>query len=425
MRFLLCLSFVLVTFSCFGETTRTWTSSQGSTIEASLEEASNHQVTLLTTSGKKITLAISELAEQDQQFIKNIAKEKAGTEISGIPAVPGKISQAIQCADSDWTYHVYLPKEFHMAREWPVGFIMSASGGKGGKLLTRYIPGADHFGCILIGSVESKNKFNKSQAAVEAMAADVYQRFPVAKKSAFASGMSGGSRMAYLLSEQNDNIVAVLACGSGHGVYPDGDSYREASLRADTYVYSLIGTNCFNRTGAHESHNGFQKDCRLRFFPGKHAWAKEPLITQGMARVLGQQFLTGDTLAEHRGEYLTRLEKLALSLEDSAPWESHYLASFGSKFKEEATSTRLTEKASQLGSNPRVLLAQQAENDIKKLRDTFYSKFTYVSGDTEDLPKRTQLGNQLAAKYTDLPHGEILKLLGEKSGAPKKKKKKK
>ena len=113
---------------------------------------------------------------------------------------------------------------------------MSAGGGKAGKPLKRYIPAAEQFGIILISSVESKNNFNKSQAAAEAMAVDVYKRFPVEEEFAFATWSSGGGRMSYLLSECDSNVVGILPCGAGEHVYPDGEPARIAKLRSGTYV---------------------------------------------------------------------------------------------------------------------------------------------------------------------------------------------
>lgn len=45
--------------------------------------------------------------------------------------------------------------------------------------MKRFIKGAESVGCILVGSVESKNKFDRAQEEMEAMADDVYERFLV------------------------------------------------------------------------------------------------------------------------------------------------------------------------------------------------------------------------------------------------------
>ncbi len=416
------LIFLLLAGICYAEPAlRTWTSSVGSTIEATLLKLEGGKVTLQLTTGKELTIPLTSLAETDQALVKEQMAPPVSTSIKGIDAKPGTTSNAIKCADSEWSYHVYLPPSFNTGREWPVLFIMSAGGGKGGNPIRRYIPVADQFDCILVCSVESKNGFDRSQAAVEAMAEDVYERFPVADKFAFATGMSGGGRMSYLLSECNKNVVGILPCGAGDGVYPDGESFRSAKLRSGTYIYSLVGTNCFNRTGVYESHQEFDEKCRLRFFPGGHAWAKEPLILEGMARVIGEELKENSTLAAYQDEYLIALEKLVLSIEDQTPWESEYLASFGASVNRSATAKRLAQKAKTLQSDPRVIAAKKAEQDIQKLCAAFYEEYDYFSGDTEDLPARSKMGAKLAANYSDTPYAEILTKLGEKSPAPGKK----
>lgn len=123
-----------------------------------------------------------------------------------------------------------------------------------------------------------------------AMVKDVYARVPVLPKVAISSGMSGGSRMAYLMAETDSNVNGILACGSGAGVYvgEDAGSFRQAKLRKGTAICSLIGTNDFNRTEAVSSHSGFAKDDPLLWFKGRHDWANEALVREGLALTYGR-----------------------------------------------------------------------------------------------------------------------------------------
>lgn len=306
---------VLVPGAGAEEEMRTWTSAVGSTIEARLVEASGRSVKLRTEDDRMLTLRLDQLSEADREYITERPEEKGPTEVRGIDARPGVISGPITCEnDGDWSYHLYLPEAFHTGRNWPVWFVMSPGGGSGGGALKRYREGAERFGCILAVSVESKNGFEESDEAVEAMAADVPARLPIEDGLLFTSGFSGGSRMAFLLGERNRDVCGVLACGSGGGIYLSENDFRESQLRRSTYVYSLMGTNCFNRTESFESHQAYDDDCRLRFFPGGHAWAQSPLIAQGMGRVLGEALkrASGDEIAEKyeriaHGEIIRRL----------------------------------------------------------------------------------------------------------------------
>ncbi len=292
---------------------------------------------------------------------------------------------------------------------------MSASGGKKSNPLKRYIEGAELLGCVLALSVESKNKFADSDLAMEAMAADVYQRLPIEPGLAFASGMSGGSRMAYLLAERNKNVDGVLACGSGNGVYLKESDFRDAKLRKSTYVYSLIGTNCFNRTEALDSHLEFPDDYRLRFFPGKHTWAQASLITEGMARVLGHALKDPDNRKwqSFRDDYLAAMLPHVQALQESEPWEAYYWAMFLNDFEGSMKSSyQFHDIAETLAKDPRVKTALKAEEAILEFASDFY-KGVFYKDDKKPNPERKEAAEKLAEEFSDIPHGEIIKLLGD------------
>lgn len=408
---------VLLILSCVAfchAESRTWTSKAGTNIEAELVKRMEDRVALLTDKGRKLVVKVADLSKEDQLFLDDLLIQEAGTKIDGVDAEPGVISPSIKCADSKWTYHVYLPKKFHMGRKWPVWFIMSPGGGKGGAMMKRYIKGAEAAGCILVGSVESKNNFDRSQEAMEAMADDAYDRLPLEPKFAFASGFSGGGRASFLLAETNKNLAGVLACGAGSGVYPDAEAFRPARLRKKTYVYSLIGTNCFNRTGSYKTHTELNKNCRLRFFPGNHDWANAELLEQGMMYVVGRAIHSSSSFDFHKKLYLPSLQDLVENLKGEAPWESYHLADLGAQLDERFDKGYFGKIAAKLAKNPKVELALQAEKDIEKLCSMFYEKYTYHSGDRDDKPKRTEKGEELAAPYAEIPHGKLLKGLGQK-----------
>ena len=420
MPILFCL-LALLTTSIASET-RTWTSRMGSTIEARLISIQADKLELEMENGRQLKIKTSDLSEADQAQLPEILVEFYGQEIPGIDAQPGKISPAISCQNAEWTYHAYLPTSFHLGKKWPVWFIMSAGGGKGGQALNRYIRGAESLQAILIIPVESKNGFYTSPQVCNETAEDVYDRFPVAKRFAFSSGMSGGSRNAYLLSERNRNISGVLACGSGDGVYHEDQSFKRCKLRSDVYVYSLMGATCFNRTGAYECHARFPDHFRLRYFPGKHVWAGAELIEEGMARVMAAALLEHESLSVYQDNYLLALSKLAQSKEESAPWEAAYLYKFGLEFDHPTYNSSFNKALSQLSKDPKVQLAQEAEEDMLQLAKEFYLKHNYFNGDGDPLPARLKLAEKLATPYEDIPHGETLIEMGKPAPSSKSKK---
>lgn len=412
----------VVTFGAAeGDASRTWTSTVGTTLEAELVEAKGERVVLRGADGAERTVRLAQLSEADRRYVAEFveARDRGEPRIPGLDAEPGSISGPIRCAeDSEWSYYLYLPEDFHDGRLWPVWFVMSPGGGKGGGALRRYVEGAERWGCVLALSVESKNHFADSDLAIEAMVEDVYERVPVAEDLAFASGMSGGSRMAYWLAEVDRDIAGVLACGSGKGIYlkADSDRYREAELRGSTYVYSLIGTNCFNRTGAFQSHDTFPDDYRLRFFPGGHAWAGAGLIAEGMGRVLGaglERYRDGDARLM-REQFARAAWEWTSANVASRPWEAHYWADYLEDFpgpgEIQADAMRL---ARDLKDAPKVRAARRAERDIRRFAEEYFDVFYKV--DKKANPDRRREADRLADRYPGIPHGELLRRLGDSS----------
>jgi len=396
---------------------RTWTSHVGTKLEATLVREAGDSVVLRRPDGSELTVQLEHLSRTDRDYVEEATEVRGETRVAGLDAEPGKISEKISCADEPrWHYYLYLPKDFHDARKWPVWFIMAPGGGNNPGPMQRYIDGAERLGCILAFSVESKNGFADSDVAIHAMVEDVYDRLPAAEDLAFSSGMSGGSRMAYLLAEQERNIAGVLACGSGSGVYIKDDEFREAKLRGSTYVYSLMGTNCFNRTGAFQSHDEFPDEYRLRFFPGKHDWADADLIEEGMARVLGAGLANydGDDAEKMRSDYAKTMWDWTLAMVGKRPWEAHYWATFLSEFPgPRSIQGDAGTLADQLENNPKVELARDAEEAILDFADDYFH--VYYKEDQKPNPDRKEDAEELAEKFKGVPHAEILRRLGDPS----------
>ena len=404
---------------------RTWKSSAGTEIEAKLISFEDGQVTLEKKDGKQLVVKPSQLSEADQEFLDAMAdadepEEEPATGVDGIDAEPGSVSGKIECiTDPKWSFHLYLPKDFDASRKWPVCFVMDPGGGSPGTL-DRYIPAADQLGIILAVSVESKNDFPDSDLAMMAMAVDVYARLPVIGELAIASGMSGGSRMAYLLAEMDENVSGVLACGSGGGVYIKEKDFRPAKLRRDTVICSLIGTNDFNRCEAVESHQGYDKSARLIWFVGNHDWAGPDLITDGMAEVYGKMLMNSkskDLDALREGFSKTQLA-WAKGQQEKDPWVTYHWAEFLTDFpgdaavqKEAATLTATLSKA------PEVVQAIAAEKAIRDFANKYFADADSKTDSQEDASRDKEALKQ-RAKFEGLPQAEILDRMGKPSPPP-------
>jgi dienelactone hydrolase len=256
---------------------RTWATVDGHTAEARLVRQGSGQVILQNKDGQFFTVPVKNLAAKDRMFLiseqyKEFEKQPEPAKDYEFPG--GKISGPIKCKkDEKWTYYVYLPKNFSLSRKWPVIFVMSPNGGNN-KTADRYTAGAELTDWIVAVSVESKNNFKESGSAVLTMVDDVLERFPVDKKRLYSSGFSGGARMAFSLAAAK-KFAGVLPCGAGG---------LDDKLDADSRVYGLVGSNCFNRWDMACTFKKYAEGKSvLWFFPGKHAWADAALVADGMS----------------------------------------------------------------------------------------------------------------------------------------------
>ena len=396
---------------------RTWKSTAGTAIEAKLLSSDGNEVTLEKRDGKKLTLTLTKLSAADQSYLREQnpkaagSPAKGGTTIQGVSAQPGLTEKIICQAEPKWTYLLRLPKDFHTGKSWPVCFVMDAGGGSMGTL-DRYVPAADRLGIILAASGESKNDFADSDLAMMAMLKDVYARIPVLEKVAIASGMSGGSRMAYLMAEMDKNITGVLACASGGGVYLKEKDFRSAKLRSDTAICSLIGTNDFNRREAVKSHKGFGKDARLIWFLGNHDWAGPELIEDGLAQVYGKILERSkvQNLDALRVDFSKKQLDWAKKQVTTAPWLAYHWGDFLTKFPGDSSVQQ--DAAALLASIPKGAELAKAEKTLGDFANKHFGDGNTALDKAPD-PSRVKDAEKVAAMLAGFPQADLIKRMGE------------
>lgn len=420
LKYAILLIALLLPVTTAAETWRTWKSTSGTEIEAKLSSQANGVATLEKRSGQSIEVKISQLSAADRQFLESIDRTtevgvaKGLTQIAGLAAVPGTVSAEISCkAEPAWSYYLYLPAQFHTGRSWPVCFVMDAGGGSPGTL-DRYRQAAESLGMILAVSKQSKNGFYDSIHAIVAMQNDVVERLPILPDLVIASGMSGGSRMAYLLAEVSKRVKGVLACGSGAGVYLSATDFRTAKLPKGVVICSLIGTNDFNRREAVNSHSRFDKDARLIWFPGNHDWAGEAIILEGLAHIYGKLLKISKIpeAAALRSTFSKSQLKWASEQQKSAPWATSRWAEFLATYPADPTTrNEAATLAAALAKEPRVVTANDAEKAVGEFVKKYFLSGSAGPDDTVD-PAREKEAIKKAAEFGDLPQAEILRRLG-------------
>jgi poly(3-hydroxybutyrate) depolymerase len=198
----------------------------------------------------------------------------AAAQTSAAPAesLPkGQIIDKVVCAKSpEQSYALYLPSTYDAARKWPILYAFDP-GARGKIPVTQFKDAAEKYGWIVIGSNNSRN--GSGQSSVDAWNAinnDVAERFSVDERRAYATGFSGGARMALFFAARcNECLAGVIAGGAGFpsSITPDASMHFS--------IFAAAGTDDFNFSEVSSLDEPLAKAGvahRIQTFAGRHEW---------------------------------------------------------------------------------------------------------------------------------------------------------
>jgi dienelactone hydrolase len=315
-----------------------------------------------------------------------------------LPYPLGSSTEAISCGD-EFNYFVYLPSSLRKGAKHPVLFVMSPGAGDKGTA-DRYKAGAERNRWILVTSKESKNGFDGSQKAIDSMLKHVTSKLPIDKKRMYATGFSGGARMAFQTSQVHKEIAGVIACGAGGGL---GGPKQIA--------YGLCGTNCFNRTDMSASFARIDsKESVLRFFSGKHDWANAELCDDAITHLNGAYlFAHRSTHAAEWGFYVQQVRKLIEESTGTAPMRAFMWSSFLTSHG--VNDAPLLTIHSTLGKDAANKLYMKGLGDIETFAKKTFGPLPVRVWQAD--PKASAACKSEAKKYAGTPWEEILTRLSE------------
>ncbi len=416
---------------------RIWTAHNGNRAEARAVGREGSDVMLEMKDGRPHRMPLALLSSEDRAYVDEafpLAEPESPASpvgpaapadpvavvrtVEGIAAEPGRVSARIECRrDPSFGYFLWLPPDFDAARQWPVMYLLDPGGGKA-QTVNRYIKGATFNGFILVVSAESRNGYDGSRQAIKAMVADVNARLPINPARQYASGFSGGARMAGWLGSEMRSVpmAGVLCCGAGPGY---SGVYR---LAPRTALYGLCGTRCFNRWDMPVFFNQQPSRAkRLRYFVGRHDWANEDLIRDAMiwlnASTLGAEAGRNPALRADAEALIDRLLVEAQTLAETAPLRAYELAELSERFT--ILSPGLNElRALQrsLKSTPVVAgeLAALADED-RLIARHFNARFNFRDGAD---PRASRAALRLAETHAETSREPILRDLAERCVNP-------
>jgi dienelactone hydrolase len=180
----------------------------------------------------------------------------------GLPA--GQIVDDVKCAnDPTQSYALYIPTSYSRDRAWSllIGF---HPGARGRAMVETYRAAAETYGYIVAGSNNSRNgSWQVSMASAQAMAADLGQRFSIDANRVYATGLSGGARVAMQLALGTKAIAGVIASSAG---YPDSRPRKSLPF----VVFGTAGTEDFNNLEMRSLDRALTTPHRVVIFEGGH-----------------------------------------------------------------------------------------------------------------------------------------------------------
>jgi len=193
-----------------------------------------------------------------------------GKTSNNTPVEKGKIIPKVTCQkDQSVTYALYLPNDYTTAHKFPV-IIAFDPHSKGNLPLEKYKSLADKYGCILMGSNDSKNgqDMNTTEAITDALLSETTGRYSIDQERIYVMGFSGGARVAAILGFYQGGVAGVIGCGAGLPAI-------NQPVRFKPDYISIVGNADFNMNELINLDKQLDQSNfthALILFDGKHDW---------------------------------------------------------------------------------------------------------------------------------------------------------
>ena len=194
----------------------------------------------------------------------------------------GEIVPRVSCEGSpEQSYALYLPASYETTRTWPILYLYDPRR-RGAVAAERFRDAAERYGWILASSnnTVSDTPGADNSSAMSALWTDTHRRFSVDPRRVYASGFSGGARLACLLAQRLPGQVAgVIACGGG---FPDSAPPKPGIRFA---VFGAVGNVDFNYGEMRRLDRTLEEigaTHRLSVFDAPPAWCPPAVCGEGI-----------------------------------------------------------------------------------------------------------------------------------------------
>ena len=273
----------------------------------------------------------------------------------------GAIVDDVKCAaDPTQSYALYLPSQYTPDRQWNI-LIAFHPAARGRAMVEKYQAAAEQYGYIIAASNNSRNgPWSVSRDAVKAMTVDLAQRFSINPQRVYATGMSGGARVALELALASPSVAGVIASSAG---FPDSQPRANVKFA----IFATAGTDDFNYLEMRMLARKLKSPHRLVIFDGGHTLPPDSVAMDAIEWMELQAMRTG--LRPRSDELIDRLlaKRRALIASASSPVDIvHLLDDVVDDFtglRDTAAESQRLKELSQQGEVKKALARERSSDD--------------------------------------------------------------
>ncbi len=344
-------------------------------------------------------------------------KKLPGAKATDLPK--GALIRTVACrAAGEQTYALYLPSNYDPKKRWPIvyGFDAGARGAVPVKLFSK---AAERWGFILAASNNSRNgPMEPINAAMEAMWKDTHDRFAIDDSRVYATGFSGGARVACRVGfSRPENVAGVIGCSGG---LPQGGRSIEKVIFP---FFGIAGTADFNRPELEALDERLEREGmphRLVIFKGGHTWPPEDACAEALEWM---QMLAFRRTEKREKDRVKQLLKQGLARGESYEKAGELYGAYvryrelADGFEGMCDTSAAREALARLDAREEmkeILAKKEAERDRRReLRERFRKRALALQEELGDPAKRSRAIGDLKKEVNDKETGEVARRLLE------------
>lgn len=194
----------------------------------------------------------------------------------------GEIVEKVRVkSDQTQSYALYLPRNYTPDKKWAILYAFEPMA-RGKLPVTIFQAAAEKYGYIVVGSYNSQNALDGGVLSkiLSALWNDTHQRFAIDERRVYATGFSGGSRVASGFAASCGCVAGVIGSGAGFPI-------ALKPMPSLPFIYfNAIGLDDYNYYEIRALRKGLEEakiTHRVEKFDGAHQWLIKSVAEEALA----------------------------------------------------------------------------------------------------------------------------------------------